>query len=444
MKRFSILLTATLLYASSLLAAGHPFTELQIPLPEMTGTHARALGMGGAHIAVADDASAMTWNPAGLVHVKRIELATTLSNDDREIETTWFGTADQTGEEETQLAGLQLLYPFPTYRGSLVFGFGMDRLKNFNLDYRRSGRDEDVTLFEGPGLIRDSHNREGKLTAWSGAIGWDISPRFSAGLSISYMTGSILDEQNFLVRDVDNIDETYISVQDNYLLDLDISGYSAMGGILYQASPRIRLGAIAGTPRVLEFERFEQYQARDFLDNGTEDFESESNILMDETITFPWFVGFGASWSARGLMLAGDVRYTDWSNLSDELGDFEVFLKPYYEEATSIALGGEYLFPRIPLRVRAGYRYDPVPFNLTYCPFDECLPDGKDPAEIDVEVDRDRHVYSAGAGYLFGSVFALDAAFERGSFERLVEDDPQLYAEKRTAQSLIVTGAYRF
>lgn len=444
MKRFSIILPAVLLCASSLHGAGHPFTELQIPLPTLTGSHARALGMGGAHIAVADDAAAMTWNPAGLVHVKRIEIEATLANDDREIETTWFGNGDAASEEETQLGGLHLLYPFPTYRGALVFGFGMDRMSNFNLDYRRSGRDEDVTLFGGPGFITDSHNREGKLTAWSGAVGWDISPRFSAGISVSYLTGSILDEQNFLARDVDGIDETYISVQDNFLLDLDISGYSAMGGLLYQASPRVRFGAVAGTPRVLDFERFEQIQRRDFLDDGTEEFESQSDILVDETITFPWFVGFGASWAARGLMLAGDVRYTDWSDLKDEVGDFEVFLQPYYEEATSFSLGGEYLFPRIPLRVRTGYRYDPVPFNLTYCPFDECLADGRDPAEIDVAVDRDQHVYSVGAGYLFGSVFALDAAFETGSFERQIDSDPLLYAEKRSSRSLIVTGAYRF
>ncbi len=444
MNRFYLISTATFLYASSALATGHPFTELQIPLPTLTGTHARAVGMGGAQIAVADDAAAMTWNPAGLVHVKRIELAATLSRDDREIETTWHGNGESSTEDETQLAGLHFLYPYPTYRGSLVLGFGMDRLKNFNLDYIRSGRDANITLFEGPGRLTDSHTREGKLTSWSGAIAWDISPRFSAGVSVSYITGSILDEQNFLTEDVDRIDDTYISVQDHFLLDLDISGYSAMGGLLYQASNAVRFGAVLGTPRVLDFERFEQVQYRDFLDDGSEDFSSESNILIDEKITFPWFIGFGASWASRGLMIAGDLRYTDWSDLKDEVGDFEVFLREYYEEATSLSLGAEYLFPRIPLRIRAGYQYDPVPFNLTYCPFDDCLSDGRDPGEIDVAVDRDRQNYTVGAGYLFGSVFALDAAYETGSFERVIESDPDLYAEKRTTNRVVVTGAYRF
>ncbi len=444
MKRSSGIFLCTFLLARTVTAAGHPFTELEIPLPTLTGTHARAVGMGGAQIAVAEDASAMTWNPAGLARVRRIELEATLSADGEKIETTWFGSNADATQDETQFAGLHFLYPFPTYRGSLVFGFGMDRLKNFNLEYKRSGMDGDVALFDGPALLTDTQTRTGKLTAWSAGVGWDVTPRLAAGITVSYLKGTILDEQDFLTEDVTGIDTTYISVRDNFLLDLDLSGYSALGGVLYQASPRVRLGAVAGTPRVVDFGRFEQVQTQDFLENGTEEFSSESNILVDETITFPWFVGFGASWSARGLLIAGDVRYTDWSNLKDELGDFELFLKPYYGEATSVSAGGEYLFSRIPLRLRGGYGYDPVPFNLTYCPFDECLSDGRDPAEIDVAVDRNRHVFSAGAGYLFGGVFALDVAFETARFERVIESDPALYSETRSTNRIIATSAYRF
>src|SRR4051794_20141425 len=40
-----------------------------------TGSGARALGMGGAFIARPDDATAATWNPAGLSYLRALEIS---------------------------------------------------------------------------------------------------------------------------------------------------------------------------------------------------------------------------------------------------------------------------------------------------------------------------------------------------------------------------------
>ena len=48
-----------------------PFDGSPIPI----GAGARALGMGGAFTAVADDATANTWNPAGMAQLERPELS---------------------------------------------------------------------------------------------------------------------------------------------------------------------------------------------------------------------------------------------------------------------------------------------------------------------------------------------------------------------------------
>ena len=59
---------------------------LALPLPALgqetaaflkIGVGARALGMGNAYTAVADDVSAMAWNPAGLARISRPELGAT-------------------------------------------------------------------------------------------------------------------------------------------------------------------------------------------------------------------------------------------------------------------------------------------------------------------------------------------------------------------------------
>src|SRR5437763_1120257 len=43
--------------------------------PNPVGSGARAQGMGGAFIAVADDATAASWNPGGLIQLERPEFS---------------------------------------------------------------------------------------------------------------------------------------------------------------------------------------------------------------------------------------------------------------------------------------------------------------------------------------------------------------------------------
>ena len=43
--------------------------------PNPVGSGARAVGMGGAFIGVADDATAASWNPAGLIQLEKPEMS---------------------------------------------------------------------------------------------------------------------------------------------------------------------------------------------------------------------------------------------------------------------------------------------------------------------------------------------------------------------------------
>lgn len=453
MKRFLITGALLLCSASAARADGHPFTELQIPTPDLVGVHARPLGMGGAHIAVAEDASAMTWNPAGLAGVRRIELSSSLSLDDGEIETTWFGSRASRTVDDLQIGGLSFLYPIPTYRGSLVFGVSIDRIQNYNLAYERTGRDPDLSFFGAlddavatPGEVSDRHDREGKLNLVSGAVGWDVSPRLSLGVALSVLYGSIFDEQTFTTTDTDGLDPDLESSEVYYLLDSDVTGVSGLIGLTYKASPSFRFGGVLGLPRAVELKRFEQFRVVDQFDDGSESIELETSIPPNEEITYPWWFGFGVAFGGRGLLVAGDIRYSDWREMKDEVAGSEFFLRPYYQETASVSIGAEYLLPTIPLRVRAGYRYDPVPFNLTYVPLagELVLTEGRDPAEVDVELDSERDFFSLGAGYLFGSVLAVDVAWETGGFDRAHLFEPDLYNEKRTARRFVGTASYRF
>src|SRR4051794_22299869 len=66
--RAQLPLTAALLLLPFLAAAQESASFLKI------GVGARALGMGGAFTAIADDVTAMSWNPGGLGGLKQREL----------------------------------------------------------------------------------------------------------------------------------------------------------------------------------------------------------------------------------------------------------------------------------------------------------------------------------------------------------------------------------
>ena len=99
---------------------------------------ARASGLGGAYIAVADDYTASYWNPAGLAQIRRIELYGALSQRNYLDRTTYFRNDTEASTNFTKLSSFGVVFPVPVYRGALTFALGYnlvrdwDRITSFN------------------------------------------------------------------------------------------------------------------------------------------------------------------------------------------------------------------------------------------------------------------------------------------------------------------------
>ena len=88
------------------------------------GYGARALGLGTAFTGVANDYSAVYWNPAGLGQIGRNEVSLGLSHNSFGNDATAFGSTESFTNSSTNLNALGLVYPFPVRKGSMVFALG--------------------------------------------------------------------------------------------------------------------------------------------------------------------------------------------------------------------------------------------------------------------------------------------------------------------------------
>jgi len=159
--------TKLVMVVGSLLAVSLAGTALAqgIPAPGFPGVGARAIGMGGAFVATANDVSAMYWNPAGLGRLSNIEGIFVHSEWLADITFDYAGIVFPTGQYGTI--------------GMNITTLNMGEMKVRTVD-RPEGTGE---LFEASDM------------ALALAYGINLTNRFSIGFNLKYILQSIWKEK---------------------------------------------------------------------------------------------------------------------------------------------------------------------------------------------------------------------------------------------------------
>tara|TARA_Y100000588_G_C13361261_1_gene546608 strand:+ start:56 stop:472 length:417 start_codon:yes stop_codon:yes gene_type:complete len=110
------------------------------------GVGARAMGMGGAYVGVADDFTAVFWNPAGLVQKDHYEIQVSFARNSQDTKAVLNNTSASASLSNTRFGALGLVYPIPVYRGRLVFAAGFNRVQDFDSIIRFQGFNKADTL----------------------------------------------------------------------------------------------------------------------------------------------------------------------------------------------------------------------------------------------------------------------------------------------------------
>jgi long-subunit fatty acid transport protein len=369
---------------------------------------ARALSMGGAYIAVATDATALVYNPAGLARVTRIEFSGGMTHQ-RYSSRTQLGAYPQfegNPQNNTRFSSANVVFPVPTYRGSLVLALGVNRVRSF---------DRTMQLYvDDPQESRMGMESEsGSLYIWSFGGAIDVSPNVSVGGAINLWSGKgsyswLFDRSP---GDMLKFDDT---IKDDY------SGFNAKFGFRIQPNRHLVFGGTIDSPVTYTIEE-------DVNQVTVEDGVSDTEFWSSEyKVSLPFSMGAGMALYVDNLTLAGDINYTDWTQMEykrlDELAEANRKIKETYTDALRFHLGAEYLFPQISTSLRAGFYHDPLPYKSKW-------------------VEKNRNFFTTGIGFLIDQVMIFDIALAHGSWE--VKGFTNDLTEKYTATRIFVSVAYR-
>jgi long-subunit fatty acid transport protein len=379
--------------------------------------NARAMGMGGAVTASAQDGSALWYNPAALARIPRIELSGDIMHNRVTGASERLSLAalapppsvDPTEENlrRTRLGSAYITVPVPTYRGALTLAGGV--AVSHSLDRALAGafafspgtfidtlRDDSVLITEEIGAYGFNDNQRGSVRAWQAGFGIDISPRVSIGVAGVYYDGDLEFTNRTGFNAIRN--ERYGSVDDTFPIRWDfvtsttenISGWGAHGGVLFRPQNNVAFGAVVRTPVRFTIDA-DQYETVQQDSGGI----SESQYFTTRNLQIPFTFTMGGAVAVRNLLFAGDFAYTDWSqteyNETPVLTQYNDQLSRTYREQFALGGGVEWVIPSASTTLRAGVRWAKQPYN-------------------DSLVVDDRLTVSGGVGFLLDQVMTLDLA----------------------------------
>ncbi len=372
--------------------------------PTPIGAGARAAGMGNAFTAVADDATAASWNPAGLVQLERPELSIVGAYNsigekfmaqyhpevDRDVSTEW-------GE----LNYFSLTYPLPFTVGgrngtvSLSYQrrYGFDRELSLDFDtYSRTtgGR----TSVDFTTLIDLDWSQQGELGVISPAVAFEITNRLSVGVALNLWRDTPFGDNKWK-RHTRSTTTAIVAGLPSFGLFEDeqtyenVEGENFTIGLLWNPTERWRVGLRYDSAFTAEADYSRQTFQWFTLPFGaaltpfpSATFSPFEREREKRKIHFPDSLSLGVAYRhSDRLLVALDVVRTEWEDFAIDAGFLNrislvdgsnralPILQRSIQETYGVRLGAEYSFiPREPeleldrlWSIRGGLFYDPQP-----------------------------------------------------------------------------------
>lgn len=384
--------------------------ELSWPLMrDFQGGGARAMGMGGAFVAVSDDATAISWNPAGLYQQDNpfespvMSVSGRMFDNNSEFQSKGSFVSPGLFKTDNNFSGfdfVSFLAPLRIKGHTFIFSGAYSRLGEEAYSnavsvvdstyYWRAGESHSGDKADSLEGIKNPWNYDydgqyhTSVNALNIGFGTRLYENLSFGLAVNaYFGKASLDglqsilEQGLVVQATGSQrgDAEFV----RYVYDTtSYSGVYFTGGLQY-VRDRLRTGLVIKSPHTLKEDidiTTDNYVFVNGLQQSYVQIFSDNHVLE---IDMPMVIQLGASYKAtEKLMLAADFEYRNSSgdkiNRRDSLRlvpggkDTEYFTEvdPHWNNVLGIRTGAEYIFNTgsavVPtLVLRGGYGWTQVP-----------------------------------------------------------------------------------
>jgi long-subunit fatty acid transport protein len=317
MVRHWFLVSATVLFPAVLSAQGNPDRS-------QSGNGARAVSMGGAFTAIADDATAIGWNPAGLALVRRPEFSFVgnmrfIQPDPRFDAANLDFSSVQVSHVSSPLTFASFVLPVSTGAVQLVTGLSYRALHDWT-------HAEELRTYYSNGTqsasLKERHTRDGGIYAIAPSVAVGFGNVLRVGATANFLTGetrfkSVVTRAGAITSPGTTTTTTTAG---------DYEGTANEVGLQLNLSERVRFGAKVALP----------YERLSTAKSGTT--SSTTRLEIPQTVS----AGF-AFVVKEGSILAVDVRNEPWtkSRLLAATKDSVINAQPYDHDLTSFHLGFE-------------------------------------------------------------------------------------------------------
>ncbi len=453
------------------------------------GVGARALGMGGAYTGLANDYSAIFYNPAGLGQIKRMEFNLGFDFYQYNSDATYLGTRQTALNSRTAIQSLGFVMPFPTYQGSFVMAFGYNRQANFSGAQTINAFNPSQSILDGLAansnprfdsnnniilsdlaayaweqfLLNDSAGlyvnpirgnvlqssellEDGGKNSFAIATAVEVAPSLFVGGTLNILSGNYAYSRTYRESDSQNRYQKFQSLTLEETIETDITGWNLKASLLYVLDDHFRLALAVETPTTLTFNELSTQTLSSRFKSAPAPNQplSFSDRLPSNNFEYrlrtPFVLSSGVSLEEPNFTISAQATFTDWTQLEyradgESFADLNRIFKTDFQQTIDYAVGAELRSVFLPIRARAGYNFQMSPLKF------------RDAARTQPTTSDDaRKTVTFGVGLLLRKTLSIDVAYLRTTqsiFGSLYTGSAQV-GETLTLNSIVLTTSFRF